>query len=59
MLIIMSSSTIGIIAFLGLTGLCLGVAVPANNALAIRSLNSPAGCESPALVEMEHAGAFS
>jgi len=37
MLIFMSSSTIGIVLLLGLAGLSLGVSVPANNALIMRT----------------------
>ena len=37
MLIFMASSSIGIVLLLGLAGLCLGVFVPANNALIMRT----------------------
>ncbi len=37
MLVVMSSSSIGIVLLLGLAGLCLGVFVPANNALIMRT----------------------
>ena len=37
MLIVMASSSIGIVVLLGLAGLCLGVFVPANNALIMRT----------------------
>jgi hypothetical protein len=37
MLMVMASSSIGIVVLLGLAGLCLGVFVPANNALIMRT----------------------
>jgi sugar phosphate permease len=37
MLVLMSSSSVGIVVLLGLAGLCLGVFVPANNALIMRT----------------------
>jgi MFS family permease len=37
MLLLMSSSSVGIVVLLGLAGLCLGVLVPANNALIMRT----------------------
>jgi MFS family permease len=37
MLMVMASSSIGIVLLLGLAGLCLGVFVPANNALIMRT----------------------
>jgi len=52
MLTFMSSSTIGIVVLLGLTGLCLGIAVPANNALIMRTGNASSAATLGGLVNM-------